>query len=186
MSKAEVSWLLCIGRLVSKTDNVMHFACLVKQANIDLVSDQGLWVVCYGAQSLCYTSNVMKIKVDTVVSHIYFDSKFHVKCKCASQLVTATDLSSFEAVQKCLHCQLCILRENSVGFAVADPGFSEGGCANSQNCYYFSDFCQKLHENERIWRGARPWRPPGIRQWVCDSYCGPWVEDGECRYLVKS
>ena len=32
-----------------------------------------------------------------------------------------------------------------------------GRCANSQNCYYFSNFCQKLHENERIWtlRGAR-------------------------------
>ena len=40
---------------------------------------------------------------------------------------------------------------------VADPGFSPGGCANSQNCYYFSKFCQKLHENERIWtpRGGR-------------------------------
>ena len=52
MSKAKVSWLLCIGRLVSKTDNVMHFACLVKQACVDLVSDPfGLWAVCYGAQS---------------------------------------------------------------------------------------------------------------------------------------
>ena len=38
MPKAKVSWLLCIGRLVSKTDNVMHFACLVKQAGVDLVS----------------------------------------------------------------------------------------------------------------------------------------------------
>ena len=48
-------------------------------------------------------------------------------------------------------------------WAVADPGFSPGGGANSQNCYYFSHFCRKLHENERIWtpRGAaRPWRPP--------------------------
>ena len=47
---------------------------------------------------------------------------------------------------------------------VADPGFSPGGCANSQNCYYFSNFCRKLHENERIWSpgggGARPWRHP--------------------------
>ena len=52
MSKAKVSWLLCIGRLVSKTDNVMHFARLVKQASVDLVSDPfGLWAVCYGAQS---------------------------------------------------------------------------------------------------------------------------------------
>ena len=42
--------------------------------------------------------------------------------------------------------------------------FPRGG-ANSQNCYYFSHFCRKLHENERIWtpRGdARPWRPPPL------------------------
>ena len=41
--------------------------------------------------------------------------------------------------------------------AVADPGFSPGGGANSQKCYYFSIFCRKLHENERIWtpRGGR-------------------------------
>ena len=39
MPKAKVSWLLCIGRLVSKTDNVIHFAHLVKQACVDLVSD---------------------------------------------------------------------------------------------------------------------------------------------------
>ena len=40
---------------------------------------------------------------------------------------------------------------------VADPGFSPGGGANSQKCYYFSTFCRKLHENERIWtpRGGR-------------------------------
>ena len=53
--------------------------------------------------------------------------------------------------------------ESLNGLSVADPGFSPGGCANSQNCYYFSNFCQKLHENERIWTpggGARPWRPP--------------------------
>ena len=46
MSKAKVSWILCIGRLVSKTDNVIHFARLVKQAGVDLVS----WPIClYGA-----------------------------------------------------------------------------------------------------------------------------------------
>ena len=52
--------------------------------------------------------------------------------------------------------------------AVADPGFSPGGGANSQKCYYFSIFCRKLHENERIWTprgGARvPGAPPWIRQ----------------------
>ena len=51
--------------------------------------------------------------------------------------------------------------------------FPQGG-ANSQNCYYFSHFCRKLHENERIWtpRGGRvPGAPPWIRQWIhtCDS-----------------
>ena len=35
-----------------KTDNIMHFARLVKQAGVDLVSDLfGLWAICYGAQS---------------------------------------------------------------------------------------------------------------------------------------
>ena len=38
MLKAKVLWLFCISRLVSKTDNVIHFACLVKQASVDLVS----------------------------------------------------------------------------------------------------------------------------------------------------
>ena len=52
MSKAKVSWLFGIGRLVSETDNVMHFACLVKQASVDLVSDLfGLRAGCYGGQS---------------------------------------------------------------------------------------------------------------------------------------
>ena len=39
MPKAKVSWLLCIGRLVSKTDNVMHFACLVEQASVTRFCD---------------------------------------------------------------------------------------------------------------------------------------------------
>ena len=38
MSKAKVSWLLCIGRLVSKTDSVMHFARLVEQASAAYLS----------------------------------------------------------------------------------------------------------------------------------------------------
>ena len=42
-------------------------------------------------------------------------------------------------------------RESQWPTSVADPGFSPGGCANPQNCYYFSNFGRKLHENERIW-----------------------------------
>ena len=59
---------------------------------------------------------------------------------------------------------MCLTKfHNLDDLSVADPGFSPGGCANSQNCYYFSNFCRKLHENEIIWTprgGARPWRPP--------------------------
>ena len=39
MPNAKVSWLLCIGRLVSKTDNVMHFARLVEQASVTRFCD---------------------------------------------------------------------------------------------------------------------------------------------------
>ena len=35
--------------------------------------------------------------------------------------------------------------------SVADPGFSRGECANSQIGIILQIFCQKLHENERIW-----------------------------------
>ena len=37
MSETKVSWLLCIYRLVSKTDNVMYRAHLVKQVSLDYV-----------------------------------------------------------------------------------------------------------------------------------------------------
>ena len=40
MSKVNAWWFLCIDRLVSETDNVMHFQPLAKQANVDLVSDE--------------------------------------------------------------------------------------------------------------------------------------------------
>ena len=37
MSEAKVSWLLCIGILLSETDKVMHFTHLVKQVSVDYV-----------------------------------------------------------------------------------------------------------------------------------------------------
>ena len=58
--------------------------------------------------------------------------------------------------------------------------FPQGG-ANSQNCYYFSHFCRKLHENERIWTpgGARPWGPPldppMSIQWLCVGDSVSWT-----------
>ena len=55
MPKAKVSWLLCIGRLVSKTDNVIHFARLVKQAGVDLVSRP---ICLYGAYMVHHSMRV--------------------------------------------------------------------------------------------------------------------------------
>ena len=37
MSETKEPWLLCIGRLISKPDNVMHLAHLVKQVSVDYV-----------------------------------------------------------------------------------------------------------------------------------------------------
>ena len=57
----------------------------------------------------------MKIEADTFFGHIYFDSKYHAKCKFALkciQLVTITNLFPYEVVQKWQHCELCTLREN--------------------------------------------------------------------------
>ena len=76
----------------------------------------------------------------------------------------------------CLH-HLCIIpalspwspRPTNSLYSVADPGFSPGGGAPTpKSANYFSIFCRKLHENERIWTprgGVHPWRPPWIRQW---------------------
>ena len=56
---------------------------------------------------------------------------------------------------------------------MADPGFCPGGCANSKNCYYFSKFCQKLHENERIWTpgGRASLAPPLDPSMLNMNYC---------------
>ena len=48
---------------------------------------------------------------------------------------------------------------------MADPGFSRGGCANSQIGIILSIFCRKLHENERIWTpGGRASLAPPLDQ----------------------
>ena len=44
-----------------------------------------------------------------------------------------------------------VLYISPLSSAVADPGFSPGGGANSQKPIIFPFFCWKLHENERIW-----------------------------------
>ena len=68
-------------------------------------------------------------------------------------------------------CQIC-----SGGSRI----FPRGG-ANSQNCYYFSHFCRKLHENERIWtpRGVCiPGAPLGSTNDMC------WENNYACIYMV--
>ena len=66
-------------------------------------------------------------------------------------------LSLYFGARNVSWCPLITTKTRMHSNTVADPGFSPGGGANSQNCYYFSHFCRKLHENERIWtpRGGR-------------------------------
>ena len=65
MPKAKVSWLLCIGRLVSKIDNVMHFAHLVEQASVTRFCDLYVYyrlgrdLFVYGAYTPEKSSNIM-------------------------------------------------------------------------------------------------------------------------------
>ena len=49
------------------------------------------------------------------------------------------------------------------------------GCANSQKYYYFSIFCRKLHENERIWtpRGGRASLAPPLGS-ANVNFIGAW------------
>ena len=59
----------------------------------------------------------LEIKVDTVISHIFLDSKYLMKCKFEStfiQLGTFTNLITLEFVQKCQHIQLCVLGKTQV------------------------------------------------------------------------
>ena len=62
----------------------------------------------------------------------------------------------------------------SAQLPVADLGFSPGGAPTPKVGVLIYYFCRKLHENERIWTprgGARPWRPPWIRQWLLPKIC---------------
>ena len=50
------------------------------------------------------------------VNHLTFNLKHHDKCKFAvkwTPLVTTSNIFPLEVVQKCQHCQLCVLRKNS-------------------------------------------------------------------------
>ena len=63
----------------------------------------------------------LEIQIDTVVSHIYYDSNYHDKCEFASkfiQLVTITNTFPFQVVQNSHHCQFCVLQENLIGTAI--------------------------------------------------------------------
>ena len=53
-------------------------------------------------------------KMDTEISHFNYNSKYYDKCKSASKLIRllSDDNLFWLVVQKCQHCQLCILWEN--------------------------------------------------------------------------
>ena len=57
-------------------------------------------------------------KLDREINHFNFNSKHYEKCKFALKLIeflTVSNLFKLEVVQKCQHCQLCVLQKNSIG-----------------------------------------------------------------------
>ena len=82
MLEAKVSWLLCIGRLVSKTENVMHFAQLVKQPSVDSVSDWYLFRAYINFITLIYTKfaktdRVLFKRKNSIIKHGYKEFLFY-------------------------------------------------------------------------------------------------------------
>ena len=58
-----------------------------------------------------------KNKLDKEINHFKFNSMHYEECKFGLKLIgllTVSNLFPLEVVQKCRHCQLCVLRENSV------------------------------------------------------------------------
>ena len=54
--------------------------------------------------------------MDIVISYLNFNSKNYDKCRFVVELISLVNTSylfSLEVVQKCQHCQLCVLWENS-------------------------------------------------------------------------
>ena len=58
----------------------------------------------------------LKNMTDRQIHHINYNSKHHGKCKFhfkCIRFLTVSNLFTLEVVQKCQHCQLCVLQENS-------------------------------------------------------------------------
>ena len=56
--------------------------------------------------------------MDSGIDHFNYDSKHYDKYKFTLKLIiilTVSNLFPLEDVQKCQHCQLCVLRKNSHG-----------------------------------------------------------------------
>ena len=112
MSKAKVSWLLCIGRLVSKIDNAMHFARLIKQVSVDLVS-QSICLL-WRSESWCYIGGeffIMEVRLFIIIMIPY-------------PLLTS--------VQKCF--QWIIWRFSSMPRCLSSAPWEEKGSETFQTC----------------------------------------------------
>ena len=78
MSEVKVSWLPCIGKLVSKADNVMHFAHLVKQVSVDNVFMTKILLIAWlNRQGIIYCA--MKLYVEIKLCQIDLFDK-HLPC----------------------------------------------------------------------------------------------------------
>ena len=84
---------------------------------------------------------------DIEIHHINYNSKHHGKCKFAFKLIrflNVSNLFTLEVVQKCQHCQLCVLWENSHTYNELGRGGAGTHAPPTPICQNFLIFMQFL------------------------------------------
>ena len=114
-------------------------------------------------------------KFISIIYDTWFIGTFNKLVFCSSELnirllVNCDELTQIDADFGRL-CVCVCARVHSL--SVADPGFSPGGGGALTPkiaiiFHIFAENCMKMKEFGPPGGGARPWRPPWIRQWLCN------------------
>ena len=85
----------------------------------------------------------LKNMADRQIHHINYNSKHHGKCKFGFKCIrflTVSNLFTLEVVQKCQHCQLCVLQENSIRPSLSPKLFLSLSGFLGQRTYFLIEF----------------------------------------------
>ena len=95
-------WLLCIGRLVSKTDNVMHFARLVEQASATRFSQPIGLSQTWSITDLVATYLSLELTWRWIV---FIFCSVQVRVSCSSSSLDQCPFTSSTGLEHCLFLQ---------------------------------------------------------------------------------